>query len=361
MRIPSHYHVYSEPPDKDGEETLHVISAQRRFKFKGRSFREFTQRVVPLLDGHRTFEEVHDQVRDLFDAEELAEALSTLHEQGLLEDRPAHSDADITEERRRTQWNAFHDVCDAPEELQQRLANSRVTLFGLTPVGVAAARSLAAAGLGELCAVDFETVAPSDSYFNPEFGLSDCGRRRTEVFRPECPYKPIASAITDDAGVEDAIAGSAFVINALDEGHLSLMYRLNRVCVRTRTPFISAAATGFEITVGPTVYPEATACYMCYRMRLIACATNPEASFNHESYLDRRKRDDSGRSANFVFGTAIAGQLAAAEVVKALTGIAHPATKGRVQVLDLRALSSTHHVVLRKPWCPACGEPAPTP
>jgi hypothetical protein len=51
----------------------------------------------------------------------------------------------------------------------------------------------------------------------------------------------------------------------------------------------------------------------------------------------------------------MAGQLAGLEVVKALTQTADlVATRGRVRVFDLRDLSSTLHVVLRKPWCPAC-------
>jgi hypothetical protein len=50
----------------------------------------------------------------------------------------------------------------------------------------------------------------------------------------------------------------------------------------------------------------------------------------------------------------MAGQLAGLEALKAITEPALLATRGSVQVFDLRDLSSTLHVVLRKPWCPAC-------
>jgi len=160
--------------------------------------------------------------------------------------------------------------------------------------------------------------------------------------------------LTDDDAVERTITGSDFVINCVDEGNISLVYKLNRACLKTKIPWTSAAASGLETVVGPTIYPEKTACYLCYRMRMVACADNPEASFDYESFLDRRKQDETGRRANLVFSAAVAGQLAGTEALKALLFPEHLATYGRIQVFDLRDFSSTLHVVLRKPWCPAC-------
>ena len=85
-RIPSHYYVYCDPPDKSGEEVLHFVSSQRRVKLKGRSFSEFVQQVVPLLDGRHSFAEVLAEVNDLFRAEDLAASLDLLLAHGLLED-----------------------------------------------------------------------------------------------------------------------------------------------------------------------------------------------------------------------------------------------------------------------------------
>jgi adenylyltransferase/sulfurtransferase len=114
---------------------------------------------------------------------------------------------------------------------------------------------------------------------------------------------------------------------------------------------VSAA---FEVTVGPLVAPYETACYLCYRMRAVACADEPEEEFAFQSFLDRRKRDDSATRENLVFGTTTAGQLAALEVFKELSGVVAPSTKGAIVVFDLIKLATTTHVVLRKPWCPAC-------
>ena len=53
-RLPSHFYVLVDPPDSEGDETLHFVSESRKIKVKGHSFREFQQHVVPLLNGEHT-------------------------------------------------------------------------------------------------------------------------------------------------------------------------------------------------------------------------------------------------------------------------------------------------------------------
>jgi adenylyltransferase/sulfurtransferase len=358
LRIPSHYYLFSDPPDKNGDEVLHFISPQRRLKLKGHAFREFVQQVVPLLDGTRSFETIHAEVSDLFDANDLAACFALLAEQGVLEDVDDWGLDQAAQAILQPQLNLLHDLSATPAELQQRIARSRVGVFGLTPAGVAVTRALAASGLRTLRCIDPELVAVTDRYFTPEWA-AEVGRLRAEAFTRAypCPLSTVEAVtdrIIDDARMEEAIAGCDFVVNCMDQGDLSLMYRLNRVALRTGTPWISASASGLEVIVGPAVYPGETPCFTCYRMRLLACAEDPETGYDFESFLDRRKTDDSSRRANFASGPALAGQIAAVEVLKALTGIREPATKGKIRVFDLADLSSTSHVVLRKPWCPAC-------
>jgi molybdopterin-synthase adenylyltransferase len=361
LRIPTHYYVYCDPPDKAGDEVLNFISSNRRVKLKGYSFREFVQRVVPLLDGHRSVAEIHSEVSDLFAAEDLNACLDLLSENALLEDVSSWNLDEAAQERLRPQLNLFHDLSPRPWEIQQRLQNAKVTLFGLTGPGVSAARSLAAAGLGTLSCIDDAVVGPADLYFSPEFQPLDCGVLRCEALKRHLAAEGTAGTIqtvtapmTDDTAIEQAISGSDFVVNCLDEGNISLVYKLNRACLRSKIAWISIASSGFEIVLGPTVDPGETACYMCYRMRMIACADNPEANFDFESFLDRHKSDDSSRRTNLVFGSSIAGHLAGMEVLKALCLPQLLVTRGRIQVIDLRDFSSVTHVVLRKPWCPAC-------
>ena len=85
-RLPSHYYVYSEPPDSAGDEVLHIVCERRRVKIKGHSFREFVREVLPRLDGRHTVDAICAEVADVFNAEDLLASLSLLAEHDLLED-----------------------------------------------------------------------------------------------------------------------------------------------------------------------------------------------------------------------------------------------------------------------------------
>ena len=144
--LPSHYSVWFEPPDEAGDEVLHIVSERRTLKLKGYAFREFHERVVPLLDGSRSLEEIQSATADVFRAEDLAECLALLEAQGVLVEAPENGLPPAALERMAPQINLFHDL--APDrQLQPRLSAATVALIGLGGAGPSAATALAAAGV----------------------------------------------------------------------------------------------------------------------------------------------------------------------------------------------------------------------
>jgi bacteriocin biosynthesis cyclodehydratase domain-containing protein len=94
-------------------------------------------------------------------------------------------------------------------------------------------------------------------------------------------------------------------------------------------------------------------------MRTVACAANPEDAFAFEKLLDERKTDDSPRRENLSVGAGLASNLLALEILRDLAGFSPVSTVGRVLIFNLLDLSTTKHVVLKKPWCPACFQAEP--
>jgi len=365
-KLPSHYFVWCEPPDDSGDELLHIVSDRRRFKLKGHSFREFQRSVIPLLDGEHTREEIQRAVAELFAPEDLDRCLQLLADHRLLHDADGDSLGALVGEMIVPQLNFFHEMDADAAAAQARLLNATVTVVGLGGAGALATLSLAAARVGALRCVDALPVGAQDPYLSPVFSMGEVGTPRAAVVAGR--VEGLASSVktmvnTDplesDADVLRAIEGSDFVISCLDPGQSSLVYKLNRACLAARLRWSSCVVAGAEAILGPTVHPFETACYLCYKMRTVACAGNPGDEFAFERFLDQRKRNDSGRRGNVVFGVAIAANMLALEVVKSLTGFAPPSALGRIVVFDLLELSSSRHVVLRKPWCPACFPPSP--
>lgn len=360
-RLPSHYYVWSEPPDESGDESLHFVSGRRTIKLKGHSFREFERRVIPLLDGKHTLEQIGRKVEDIFALCDLEAGLDLLASQNLLEDGPIDEATPDLGGRLTPQSNLFHELALDASEIQRRLHEAKVTVFGLSGAGAIVADGLAAAGVGTIRCLDSETVSAADVYLSSGFCASDIGMKRLSVVEhrlssrsPATAFESDTSDLSSDEEVARAIEGTDFVICCLDIGQSGLIYKLNRACLKSDTRWISCTLSGSEVIVGPTVHPHTTACYLCYKMRIVACAGNPEDAFAFEKMLDRRKQDDSSVRENLVFGTGLAANMIALEALREVVGLSPVPTLGKVVIFDLLDMSSSKHVVLRKPWCPAC-------
>jgi adenylyltransferase/sulfurtransferase len=352
--------VWFDPPDEAGDEVLHIVSERRSLKLKGHSFREFRKSVLPLLDGRHTIEEIYAATQDVFRPEDLAECLDLLNAQGILVEAADGGLRDAAAGRMTPQLNLFHDLAPGVD-LQARLAKADVAVIGLGGAGAATAVALGAAGLGTVRCLDPLPVSATDVYLSPFLGLDAVGMGRAEtVVKLLAGSAPQVNAVAGQQPLESeddirqAIASASFVVCCLDASQSNLIFKLNRVCLETGVSWIACALSGAEIVVGPGIHPHQSPCYLCYRMRAVACMGNPEDGFAYEKYLDRRKRDDSGTRENLVFSAGIAANLVGLEVLKELTGLSEPSLVGRLLTIRLTDLLIERHTVLRKPWCPAC-------
>ena len=106
-RILSNYQVWCEPPDDAGDEVLRFVSGMRSLKLKGHSFREFTRRVVPLLDGRHPWSEIEERAAGIFSPEDLAACLELLEQQNILEDAEGLQDRAMTGRMERSSASHF--------------------------------------------------------------------------------------------------------------------------------------------------------------------------------------------------------------------------------------------------------------
>lgn len=364
--LSQHYSVWVDPPDEEGDEVLHVVSEQRSFKLKGFAFREFRDRVLPLLDGEHTVDEIVDATSDVFHRADLVSSLTLLADHGVLVESAGRGLDDATRQRLAPQLNLFHELVPN-DALQDRLSAASAVVIGLGGTGSATALALAAAGVGRVGCVDWLPVAPADSYLGPAVNPSAVGLPRAQVvaelIAAAAPGVQ-ATAHTDDVSTEGdlhaLVEHADIALCCLDAAQANTIYKLNRVCLSRDLPWIIGGPAGLELAVGPVFIPGRTACYLCYRMRSIACAGNPEDAYRYERRLDARKHDDSGQRANLVFGAGVVANLLALEAVKMLSGVIESALVGRLLTVRMTDLAVERHTVLRKPWCPACYERAET-
>lgn len=367
-RLPTHFYAWCEPPDTSGDEVLRFVSERRRIKLKGHSFREFHKHVLPLLDGRHTIGEIQQSVSHMFSPADIEQCLELLAAQNLLENEQDEGEFTVSfGEKLVPQLNFLHEIGVSPKEVQDRLSHSTVAIIGMSGAGAQSAISLAAAGVGCLRCVDSLPVALGDTYLAPTFLASQVGMPRAKVVAermqacaPNTRTMVYDQQLGSDSDVLSAITGSDFVINCLDRGQTSLAYKLNRVCLKDGIRWTSGSLSGTEVVLGPTVHPFESPCYLCFKMRAVACAGNPEDEFAYERFLDKRKQDDSSTRENIVFGAGLMANCLGLEAFKELTRIAEPSALGSIIAFDLFTMESTKHVILRKPWCPACYNEQPS-
>jgi adenylyltransferase/sulfurtransferase len=211
-------------------------------------------------------------------------------------------------------------------------------------------------------------VREADRLHGPIFARADIGVGRAEATRaaierssPETAIEVRDAPIESDEEMLAVTEEADFVACCVDSGRLAYRHRLNRVCDAGRIPWISCAAGGLEAIVGPLVRPGETSCHLCYTMRSVAAARDPEEEFNVQQFLDARRLDDSENREAFGFSVGLMANLTGLESLKALTRIGSCQTVGAILVIDVLQSSLKRHVVLKNPRCPVCFPAAPRP
>ena len=273
--------------------------AGRVVELNGRAVRALLPRLIPLLDGTRTVQEIVGILGAAAEAP-IASALGLLDDHGLLVEGPGRESAGAC---------YVAAVCSStPDAVSSALASSRVAILGSAPTAAEVSRLLESAGAVET------TSAPIDD--------------------PETEADLIVAAPA--AEEVEHLAG------------------LNGGRLRDATPWLVLLPTdGRFAAVGPLYVPGQTACHACYLLRRGA-TSGYEQDF---ALLERRPvRAPMPAAAN-----AIAAGLAALICLRWL-GARDPTLPGVLYALELQGpFALTRHRVLRVPRCPACAVLSPPP
>ncbi|MEN9704505.1 MAG: hypothetical protein RLZZ393_384, partial [Pseudomonadota bacterium] len=224
---------------------------------------------------------------------------------------------------------------------QARLRAARVLLVGTGGLGSPAALYLAAAGIGTLGLVDFDTVDVSNLQRQVLFGTADIGRPKVEAAREKLvALNPGTRVVAHDLKVDAASAAALFagydlVLDGSDR--LSTRYLVNDACVLGGKPLVSAAIHRFE-GQAMTYVPGRGPCYRCL-------------------FPDAEKALVPSCAEAGVLGVlpGVMGSLQATEAIKLVLGIGEPLI-GRFLVYDALTLRFQEFRFARRQDCAVCGD-----
>ncbi|MFT4294173.1 MAG: TOMM precursor leader peptide-binding protein [Micropruina sp.] len=207
------------------------------------------------------------------------------------------------------------------EAFARRLDGVRVLVIGADADVVALAGQLTAAGIG---AVD--GVAPPEASQDALPGL---------------------------------VAGRDLVICAVEAGWTAVRSWVNRACLDAGTPALFVALEGSFGYLGPLLLPGEGPCYLCWRMRALACSDDFQVAMAREESLDS-SRTELGRPLLPGLREA-AWAIVVRETLALATSALRTELPGTVLVLDQLRGRTERHPVLPRPDCPACRKKARPP
>lgn len=156
---------------------------------------------------------------------------------------------------------------------QEVLKQSAILIVGAGGLGCASSQYLAAAGVGKLTLVDFDTVELSNLQRQVLHSDLDIGRLKVESAKESLeqlnPYLCVetVSQRLNDNEMNQFIEQHDLVLDATD--NIETRNQLNRLCHQTKTPLVSGAAIRMEGQLCVFTYQDDEPCYECLSTLLV--------------------------------------------------------------------------------------------
>ena len=228
------------------------------------------------------------------------------------------------------------------ESGQERIRNAKVLCIGAGGLGSPALMYLAAAGVGTIGIVDFDTVDETNLHRQVLYGQSDIGKKKVDIAKSKIEESnPLVSVITypvriNPSNVLEIMAGYDIVIDATD--NFATRYLINDAAVLLNKPYVWGSVNRFDGQAA-VFWSSLGPCYRCLHPEPPAPGTVQNCA-------------NAG-----VLGVLCASiaSIQVNEVVKAITGI------GQLQIGKLmiyEALEAEHSKIdiHKNPLCVICGE-----
>src|SRR4051812_19911451 len=225
---------------------------------------------------------------------------------------------------------------------QKRLKNARVLCVGAGGLGSPALMYLAAAGVGTLGIVEFDTVDESNLQRQIIHGQSDIGRPKAESARDSVleinPYVNVVvhNEALDNDNVMEIFAQYDLIVDGTD--NFATRYMVNDAAVLLGKPYIWGSIYRFDGQAS-VFWAEHGPCYRCLYPEPPPPGMVPSCA-------------EGG-----VLGVLCAsiGSIQVTEAIKLLTGIGEPLL-GRLMVYDALEMTYRKIKVRKDPNCAICGE-----
>lgn len=225
---------------------------------------------------------------------------------------------------------------------QQRMMNAKVLCVGAGGLGSPALMYLAAAGIGTLGIVEYDTVDESNLQRQIIHGQSDIGKSKAQSAKAKiAEINPYVNVIThetrlDTSNVMEIFSQYDIIVDGTD--NFATRYLVNDACVLLKKPYVWGSIYRFDGQAS-VFWAEYGPCYRCLYPEPPPPGMVPSCA-------------EGG-----VLGVLCAtiGSIQTTEAIKVLTGVGEPLI-GSLMVYDALDMSFRKIKVRKDPNCPLCSQ-----
>lgn len=323
-------------------------------ELSGDTAKELIENVLTQLRQPLTFNEIAQRMPG-YKAESLYKQIDSMVCQGILECSTRESPVDTS-----IFSTLLKQMGLASDQIMTRLANSKVAIFGLEAHGAHVASMLADVGVGNLLLVDPFPFSNAHFALTPVTDPAAVGRSREMAVS----HLLSRSGIQIETGGEEPlnsdrvcklVAGCQLLISCWDRG-FTAHHWVNNASREHGIPALFSELKGTSSFAGPFYYPERSACWMCYRMRVLSCEKDFSHAMAYEEHLDRKREPSlAERPVLPILPIHLASTLGI-EAMKYLARLNQPILVDHILEFDAMTSESRLHSVLVKPDCPTCSK-----
>jgi molybdopterin/thiamine biosynthesis adenylyltransferase len=324
--------------------------------------------LFQVMNGHRTLDEIHGIVKRAHPAvtyEELCDAVAQFDRAGFLENGAFTPDG-LLDQYELARWERNIDFLGAfrasevnKYELQHRLKMARVAILGLGGLGSHLLYDVAAVGVQDIRAVEFDRLELSNFNRQILYSEADVGRLKAELsveriraFSPRLKIDVVPMRLSSVEDVARVIHDREYVLCVADRPEMEIIRWVNEACVRTGATLISG---GLDTPRGVywSMIPGTTGCVECWQRQVQE--RDPLAAALLEEQRRPGRAQYGGDNTSFV---PLVGLLAAymlSDLVRMVTDIAPPVSPGRLFEVDFGSMETRQAERWDKvPSCPIC-------
>ena len=355
------------------EDSIQLRSIENIYILTGESVTNLVPRVVPLLDGTRTLDNLYKSLPDV-NPEVIDSLIIRFSQFFFIEDAAAENASSLTSEEIEMNQNQLEYFSLFSERylpdgeivskyrVFETLKNSSCLVIGLGNVGMYVVASLAEAGIGTILGYDTSNVMPNNIGVFCE--KKDLGTKRSTIAEsiakkanPNINFK--SNSNNSEAELIELICESDLVILASDVTLDSEYTRINEMCINENKTWLSVRVAETEVEVGPMIVPKQTPCFTCYSSRLNGNMSHFDENKAYSNYKESAKGEITFSSIPAMY--TMAASIATIEIIKKITSIIHPLSLSHVINYNMITMETKSSSILRIPRCESCGNLVDSP